>query len=41
MWSEKDYEDIHEDDRRKIPEWVLNMSMEELKAEGKRCKVHI
>ncbi len=37
MWSEEEFENIHEDDRRKkIPEWILNMSMEELKAEEER-----
>lgn len=36
MWSEKEYEDIHEDDRRSMPEWILKMTSEERKAEMDR-----
>ncbi len=36
MWNEEN-KDFHEDDRiKKIPDWILNMSMDELKAEEER-----
>ena len=36
MWNEKEYEDIHEDDRYNMPEWILKMTSEERKAEMDR-----
>ena len=36
MWNEKEYEDIHEDDRYNMPEWILKMTSEERKAEINR-----